>query len=132
MLVHDGSEHCVLGRHARFPPGMHSTLAGFVEPGESLEEAVAREVAEEVGLAVPLDGVRYFASQPWPFPSSLMLGFHARAEGRPLDVDPQELEGAHWFHRDQLLRSPEDETFRMPRADSIARRLIQAWLDGHG
>jgi NAD+ diphosphatase len=132
MLVHDGGARCVLGRHARFPPGMHSTLAGFVEPGESLEEAVAREVAEEVGLEVPLEGVRYFASQPWPFPSSLMLGFHARAEARPLVVDPEELEGARWFHRDELLQSPEDETFRMPRADSIARRLIQAWLDGHG
>jgi NAD+ diphosphatase len=132
MLIHDGGAHCVLGRHARFPPGMHSTLAGFVEPGESLEEAVAREVAEEVGLQVPLSGVRYFASQPWPFPSSLMLGFHAQAEYLPLAVDEQELEGARWFHRDELLTSPEDERFRLPRSDSIARRLIQAWLDGIG
>ncbi len=129
MLVHDGEGRCVLGRHGRFPPGMHSTLAGFVEPGESLEEAVAREVMEEVGLNVPLGDIRYFASQPWPFPSSLMLGFHARAECIPLAVDENELESARWFHKDQLLASPEDADFRLPRKDSIARRLIQAWLD---
>lgn len=129
MLVHDGEEHCVLGRHTRFPPGMHSTLAGFVEPGESLEEAVAREVMEEVGLTVPLTEISYFASQPWPFPASLMLGFHARAECIPLTVDENELESARWFHKDQLLHSAEDERFRLPRVDSIARKLIEAWLD---
>lgn len=128
MLVHDGGARCVLGRHPRFPPGMHSTLAGFVEPGESLEEAVAREVAEEVGLRIRPDGVRYFASQPWPFPSSLMLGFHAYAAYAPLEVDPEELASARWYHRDELLESPENEDFRLPRRDSIARRLIQAWL----
>lgn len=128
MLVHDGGARCVLGRHPRFPAGMHSTLAGFVEPGESLEEAVAREVAEEVGLKIRPDGVCYFASQPWPFPSSLMLGFHARADYAPLEVDPEELESARWYHRDELLDSPETDDFRLPRRDSIARRLIQAWL----
>ena len=130
MLVHDGGEHCVLGRHARFPPGMHSTLAGFVEPGECLEEAVAREVKEEVGIAVPLEGVRYFASQPWPFPASLMLGFHAACDCLPLTVDEAELVTARWFHRDELLNSPEDATLSLPRRDSIARRLIEAWLHG--
>lgn len=130
MLVHDGGEHCVLGSHPRMPAGMHSTLAGFVEPGESLEEAVAREVAEEVGLDVDLDSVRYFASQPWPFPASLMVGFHARAPYKALTVDPAELSTASWFHRDEVLNSPEDETFRLPRADSIARELIRAWLAG--
>jgi NAD+ diphosphatase len=130
MLVHDGGERCVLGRHARFPPGMHSTLAGFVEPGECLEEAVAREVKEEVGLAVPLDGVRYVASQPWPFPASLMLGFHAACDCLPLTVDEAELVTARWFHRDELLNSPEDATLSLPRRDSIARRLIEAWLHG--
>jgi NAD+ diphosphatase len=130
MLVHDGGDHCVLGSHPRMPPGMHSTLAGFVEPGESLEEAVAREVAEEVGLTVEPTSVRYFASQPWPFPSSLMVGFHARAPYRPLTVDPVELSRARWFHRKEVLESPEDESFRIPRADSIAHELIRAWLEG--
>jgi NAD+ diphosphatase len=77
MLIHDGQDHCVLGRQAIWAPGMHSTLAGFVEPGESLEEAVAREIEEEVGLRLAVDDIFYHSSQPWPFPSSLMLGFHA-------------------------------------------------------
>ena len=127
MLVHDG-ERCVLGRQANWPPGMHSTLAGFVELGESLEDAVVREVAEEVGIEVA--DVRYHSSQPWPFPSSLMLGFHARYASGRLRVNPDELEGAGWFTRQQLLASPEDESFRLPRADSIARRLIETWLKG--
>ncbi len=130
MLVHDGADHCVLGHNRRMPAGMHSTLAGFVEPGESIEEAVAREVAEEVGLTVEPGGLRYFASQPWPFPASLMLGFHARAEHGALTVDPEELVSARWFHRGELRSSPEDETFRLPRRDSIAHKLIEAWLQG--
>jgi NAD+ diphosphatase len=128
MLVHDGGERCVLGRTERFLPGMHSTLAGFVEPGESLEEAVAREVEEEVGLKIDVAEVDYRSSQPWPFPSSLMLGFHARANYAPLTVNPQELSGARWFTRDELRHSPEDDRFRLPRRDSIARRLIEEWL----
>jgi NAD+ diphosphatase len=127
MLVHDGGERCVLGRSHRFPPGMHSTLAGFVEPGESLEDAVAREVLEEVGLRVR--DVTYNSSQPWPFPSSLMLGFHACADFGELRIEPEELESARWFTRAELLASPEDERFRLPRPDSIARRLIRDWLD---
>lgn len=125
MLVHDGT-HCLLGRQATWPPGMHSTLAGFVEPGESLEEAVAREVAEEVGIAVR--DVVYHSSQPWPFPASIMLGFFARAERADLHIDPNELAAAGWFSREALRTSPEDETFRLPRPDSIARRLIEDWL----
>ena len=105
---------------------MHSTLAGFVEPGESLEEAVVREVMEEVGL--PLKTVSYHSSQPWPFPSSLMIGFHARAAYRPLAVHPEEIESAQWFSRTELIQSPEDESFKLPRRDSIARRLIEDWL----
>lgn len=128
MLVHDGGTHCVLGSHPRMPPGMHSTLAGFVEPGESLEEAVAREVREEVGLDLEPGSIRYFASQPWPFPASLMLGFHARAPREPLTIDRQELSTARWCHRDEIMHSYEDERFRLPRRDSIARRLIQSWL----
>ena len=125
MLVHDG-ERCVLGRQKFWPDGMHSTLAGFVEPGESLEEAVAREVKEEVGLE--LDAVAYHSSQPWPFPASLMLGFHATCRHLPLEINVQELAAAAWYTRAELKASPEDESFRLPRRDSIARRLIEDWL----
>jgi len=125
MLIHDG-EHCVLGRQKIWANGMHSTLAGFVEPGESLEDAVAREVKEEVGLE--LDEIHYHSSQPWPFPASLMLGFHATCRNRPLRVDAHELAAADWYSRDALKASPEDDSFRLPRRDSIARRLIDDWL----
>jgi NAD+ diphosphatase len=128
MLVHDGGERCVLGRQKIWLPGMHSTLAGFVEPGESLEESVAREIKEEVGLDLDLAQIAYHSSQPWPFPSSLMLGFHARCQYGPLTVDPRELESARWATREELRQSPEDDSFRLPRKDSIARRLIEDWL----
>ncbi|MEJ2028191.1 MAG: NAD(+) diphosphatase [Limibacillus sp.] len=127
MLVHDGGDRCVLGRQAAWPEGRHSTLAGFVEPGESLEEAVAREVLEEVGIRVR--DVTYHSSQPWPFPSSIMLGFHARADYGPLTVDPNELESAQWFERKAILESPGDALFQLPREDSIARQLILSWLE---
>ena len=107
---------------------MHSTLAGFVEPGESLEEAVAREIEEEVGLKLDLAEIAYQSSQPWPFPSSIMLGFHARAEAAALKPNFEEIESAAWYTRDQLRNSPEDESFRLPRRDSIAWRLIEDWL----
>jgi NAD+ diphosphatase len=105
---------------------MHSVLAGFVEPGETLEDAVAREVFEEVGLRV--HDIRYFGSQPWPFPASLMLGFTAEAESEKFDLHDGEIESARWMSRMELLNSPEDETFRLPRADSISRRLIEDWV----
>lgn len=127
MLVHDGAGCCVLGRQSVWPPGMHSVLAGFVEPGESLEDAVAREVREEVGLAVT--DIRYRSSQPWPFPSSLMLGFFARAEKGALRIAAEELEQARWMTRQEILASPEDEVFRLPRRDSIARALLTEWLE---
>ncbi len=127
MLVHDG-ERCVLGRQKVWPPGMHSTLAGFVEPGESLEEAVAREVAEEVGLAVEVGRVRYHSSQPWPFPASIMLGFTAEVDPAPIRIYEEEIESARWFTRAELRESPEDETLRLPRRDSIARRLVEDWI----
>ena len=117
---------CLLGRQAAWPAGMYSTLAGFVEPGEALEEAVAREVFEEVGVRVA--GARYFASQPWPFPTSLMLGFFATTAETEITVATNELEDARWFTRDFLRALPEDGRFRLPRADSIARRLIETWL----
>jgi NAD+ diphosphatase len=125
MLVHDG-DRCLLGRQRIWPPGMHSTLAGFVEPGESLEEAVAREVFEETGVVV--DQVAYHSSQPWPFPSSIMLGFHARAVNTEIRVDESELQDARWYERSFLRSHQDDDSFRMPRRDSIARRLIEDWL----
>jgi len=128
MLIHDGGERVLLGRQKVWPPGMHSVLAGFVEPGESLEDAVRREVAEEVGI--PVVDVRYHSSQPWPFPSSIMLGFTARAAATALRVDGDEIETAAWYTSDELRRSPENEVFRLPRRDSIARRLVEDWLAG--
>jgi NAD+ diphosphatase len=125
MLVTDG-DRCLLGRQPQFPKGMHSTLAGFVEPGESLEEAVAREVREETAIVV--DDVTYHSSQPWPFPASIMLGFYARAATTEIRVDKSELQDAHWYDRDWLLAHADDDEFRLPRRDSIARRLIEDWL----
>jgi len=127
MLVHDG-DRALLGRQASWPPGMHSVLAGFVEPGESLEDTVRREVAEEVGI--PVTDVRYHSSQPWPFPASIMLGFTARAVTTDLTIAQDEIETAAWYTRDELRRSPENESFRLPRRDSIARRLVEDWLAG--
>ncbi|MBI3452589.1 MAG: NAD(+) diphosphatase [Rhodospirillales bacterium] len=124
LVTHD--DHCFLGRQKQWPPGMHSTLAGFVEPGESLEEAVIREVYEEAGLRVA--DVQYHSSQPWPFPASIMLGFTARAAARDYAVDYAELDEGAWFARD-FLRQPHDPAkFRLPRTDSIAHRLIADWL----
>jgi NAD+ diphosphatase len=129
MLVTCG-EKALLGRQKEWPPGMHSTLAGFVEPGESLEEAVAREVMEEVGVAV--EEIRYHSSQPWPFPASIMLGFTARARSEALRIDPGEIESAAWFTRDELRAAPEDERLRLPRRDSIAYRLVRDWIEEDG
>ena len=126
MLIHDGGERLILGRQRNWPPGQHSVLAGFVEQGESLEAADAREISEEVG--VDITDIDYHSSQPWPFPSSIMLGFNARATQTDLKVDLNELEGAAWFSRDYLLASPENDAFRLPRKDSISRRLIEDWL----
>jgi len=125
---------CLLARHARLPRGAHSTLAGFVEPGESLEEAVAREVMEETGVRV--ESVAYRGSQPWPFPSSLMIGFRARAGSVRIEVDPEELEEARWFTAADLAGFGEwdDDAaeFRLPRRDSIARALVNDWLQEQG
>ncbi|MGY1713865.1 NAD(+) diphosphatase [Geodermatophilus sp. SYSU D01106] len=127
MLVHDGGDRCVLGRQAVWPPGRFSVLAGFVEPGESAEGAVAREVAEEVGLTVT--DVRYVSSQPWPFPQSLMLGFVARAVGDlELTLDPTEIEEARWWTRDELASGAGPAA--LPPPVSIARHLIDRWVDG--
>ncbi len=128
MLVTDGNR-IVLGRQASWTRGQHSVLAGFVEPGESLEDAVRRETFEEVGLAVA--NVFYCHSQPWPFPLSLMVGFIAEVEaGSPLRIDHRELETARWYSRHELLNSPENDSFRLPRRDSISWRLIDDWIKG--
>lgn len=124
VLVHDG-ERVLLGRQAVWPAGLYSTLAGFVEAGENAENSVAREVFEEVGVRV--DDVRYVASEPWPFPRSLMLGFTARA--RTFDVRiGDELEDARWFSRAELATLHATTTATMPYFDTIARRLMAGWL----
>lgn len=140
MLIHDGGDRALLGRGKQWNEGRFSTLAGFVEPGESLEAAVAREVLEEVGVAIR--DIRYLASQPWPFPASLMLGFIARLDGDPaISLDPVEMEEAAWFTRDEVTRArdwtdggePPIEGSRLrgiPPHLSISRYLIDAWLAG--
>jgi len=121
VLVADG-DRALLGRQASWPAGRYSTIAGFVEPGESFEDAVAREVLEETKVRVA--HANYHSSQPWPFPTSLMIGFHATAEpGCEVRVDG-ELEDARWFTRDELLNGPPV----MPPSQSISYRLISTWL----
>ena len=115
---------CLLARSARFLEGMYSTLAGFVDQGESLEEAVSREVMEEAGVAVT--DVRYQASQPWPFPASLMLGFRAQATSFDIRLD-DELDDARWFSRADIAGF-RGQGLRLPRRDSIARWLVETWL----
>ena len=125
VLVSDG-ERALLGRQASWPARRYSTIAGFVEPGESLEDAVAREVAEETGVAVTQ--VRYHSSQPWPFPSSVMLGFQAHADvGAAVRVG-RELEDARWFTRAQITSGE----VLAPPSQSISWRLIENWLQGGG
>jgi len=125
MLIHDDDDRCLLARGPQWPEGRLSVLAGFVEPGESLEQAVAREVAEEVGVRVVEP--RYMGSQPWPFPRSLMLGFFARATSADLVLDGEEIAEAHWFSRAELLAAMESGEVRLPPEVSIARRLIETW-----
>ena len=134
MLVEHWSDsappRCLLGRNARFADRMMSTLAGFVDPLESLEECVAREVFEECGIEV--DRVTYQASQPWPFPASIMLGFRARAITTDIRVDQVEIEEAYWFSADELRDfgewGDEGEGYCLPRKDSIARFLVESWI----
>jgi NAD+ diphosphatase len=138
MLIHDGGDLALLGRGVQWGPGRFSTLAGFVEPGESLEAAVAREVFEEVGVGVA--DIRYIASQPWPFPASLMLGFSARLDGDPaIELDPVEMAEAGWFTRAEVQQAADwvdagadpEPTARVKGVSpklSISRYLIDLWL----
>jgi len=119
VLVKDGGK-ILLARSPRFPPGMHSIIAGFVEPGECLEHAVHREVAEETGVSIR--NIRYFGSEPWPFPDSLMIGFSADYAGGDIAVDDHEIESAGWFDRDHLPL--------LPSTMSISRALIEWWRTG--
>jgi NAD+ diphosphatase len=125
VLVSDG-ERALLGRQAAWPVGRYSTIAGFVEPGESLEDAVAREVFEETGIEV--DRIEYHSSQPWPFPASLMLGFNAHAVTTEVHLRDQELEDARWFTRAAVTSNG---TLLPPRP-SISFRLIEDWFDAGG
>ena len=119
----------LLGRQPHYPPARYSALAGFVEVGETIEAAVSRELHEEAGIAVR--DVRYVASQPWPFPSSLMIGCTAKADSRELVVDKTELEDARWFSRDEILKALSgvpDAPFQAPPKAAIARTLLERWL----
>ena len=126
MLPTDG-DRCALGRQPRFPPRMYSALAGFVEPGESIEEAVVRETLEESNLRVT--DVRYVASQPWPFPSSLMIGCISRAVTFDIDPDREELEDCRWFSRQEILDffAGRSSDFFLPPPMAIAHQLIKTW-----
>ena len=127
MLVQDPSgERCVMARNHNFPPTIHSILAGYVDAGETLEQTVVREVAEEVGLRI--GRVRYAASQPWAFSNSLMIGFFAWSETEALQVNTEELERADWYSRDEINAHRGSDSFRLPRRDSIARFMIESWM----
>lgn len=131
MLVTRG-DSCLLARQARFAPGMYSCIAGFVEPGETLEDAVRRESWEEAGLRVGT--VRYIASQPWPFPSSIMVGCIAESLGDEITLDMTELEAGRWFPREEVLQMLEgrhSEGLACPQHIAIANTLVRAWaLEG--
>jgi NAD+ diphosphatase len=129
MLVTDPEDRCLLARNAAWPGRRVSILAGFVEPGESAEQAVIREVAEETGITVT--NVRYLGSQPWPMPRSLMLGFRADAPaGQVIAVDHEELAEARWWSRAGLLAALQAGELALPPSVSIARHIIEAWYGG--
>jgi NAD+ diphosphatase len=129
MLVTDPDDRCLLARNAAWPGRRVSILAGFVDPGESAEQAVIREVGEETGIKVT--NVRYVGSQPWPMPRSLMLGFRAdAAAGQDITVDQDELAEAHWFSRDGLLAAIKAGEIALPPSVSIARHIIESWYGG--
>ncbi len=132
MVVSNG-DSCLLGRQGGWPPGMYSALAGFVDQGETIEEAVRREVREETGIRA--GRVRYYASQPWPFPSSLMIGCLVEAETSEITIDTAELQEARWFPRPEIIKSLEEPGaggLTVPGSMAIAHHLIRAWSEGEG
>ena len=129
IMIAESDGQLLLGRQPQYPPDRYSALAGFVEVGETIEAAVRRELHEEAGIAV--GAVRYVASQPWPFPSSLMIGCSAAAESRDLTIDTTELEDARWFSREEIaaaLAGAPDAAFQPPPKAAIARTLLERWL----
>lgn len=128
VLITDDRDRALLGRQPSWPENRYSTLAGFVEPGESIEAAVAREMFEEVGLQ--LSEMHYVGSQPWPFPSSLMLAFQARATDTALSLDPEEIADARWFTREELAQVTASGEIQIPGPVSISRWLIDQWHGG--
>ena len=120
-------ERCLLARQASWPQGLFSVLAGFVEPGETLEDAVRREVMEEAGVRIR--SVKYFASQPWPFPASLMLGFTAEFESGEIYCADNELDEVRWFSREEVRQGIKQGSLKLPIKGTLSRRLISDWLD---
>ncbi|ARS35973.1 NAD(+) diphosphatase [Pontibacter actiniarum] len=129
VLISEG-DACLLGRQKVWQPGMYAVIAGFLEPGETLEQAVAREAEEETGVS--LQSIAYHSSQPWPFPSSIMVGFQAVAVNRELQVNYDEMEDARWFTREQIVAGLQNGTLRMPPQFSISFRLIRDWFNQTG
>jgi NAD+ diphosphatase len=130
IMLATAADRCILGRSGRFVSNSWSCLAGFVEPGETIEEAVRREVREEAGIVC--GKVRYLQSQPWPFPSSLMIGCYAQALTQEIVVDRNELEGARWFEREEvaaMLARQHPEGLTTPVPVAIAYHIIRAWVE---
>lgn len=129
MLILDG-DRVLMGRNANWPEGMYSLLAGFMEPGETVEEAVRREVQEESGIRV--GEVRYVTSQPWPFPASLMIGCAGQAETREITLDPHELEDAIWVSKEEMAQALAGQHPRIApaRKGAVAQVILRAWVDG--
>jgi NAD+ diphosphatase len=129
IMLAVAGDRCLLGRSHRFQPGMWSCLAGFIEPGESIEDAVRRETREETGIVC--GRVSYFASQPWPFPTSLMIGCHAEALSQAITIDRTELDDARWFAREEaalILARAHPEGFTAPQPFAIAHHIMRAWV----
>ncbi|KFV69889.1 Peroxisomal NADH pyrophosphatase NUDT12 [Dryobates pubescens] len=129
QVIHPDGNHCLLGRQKRFPPGMFTCLAGFIEPGETIEDAVRREVEEEAGVKV--GHVQYVSCQPWPMPSSLMIGCLAVAVSTEIEVDKNEIEDARWFTREQVVEvliKGNQHSFFVPASQAIAHQLIKHWI----